>query len=120
MAADVHANAPFSAQEFGTHLAVQSQTLAKLMETKIGAPGAPNTQIWGSGRLQKSLKLDMSGLKAPGGPPLGVPDDQKSPGGPPPWPQKHSFGSQNWPPRRLPGAPGTYSDRALDLNNSFL
>ena len=40
MAADVHANAPFSAQEFGTHLAVQSQTLAKLMETNVQLGGA--------------------------------------------------------------------------------
>ena len=106
MAADVHANAPFSAQEFGTHLAAQSHTLAKLMETKIGAPGAPNTQIWGSGRLQKSLKLDMSGLKAPGGPPLGVPDYQKSPGGPPRGRKSMPLGVKIGPRDAFPGPRG--------------
>ena len=40
MAADVHANTPLSAQEFRTHLAVQFQTLAKLMRTNAEMEGA--------------------------------------------------------------------------------
>ena len=39
MAADVHANSSFSAQEFRTQLAVQFQTLAKLMRTNVQMEG---------------------------------------------------------------------------------